>query len=168
MTDIEIIDDAHEYVTRSSDPDERWDCDDTDCDHSIEGFRVAPKRGYSDLTVNFDAEYDTNYFLVYAIYDTGCSFCSTGGRIEFIDLFEDEQVAQENVRRINEHSVNESLLNGYQKVSAKQKKKLAKTHETYSVTLINGDGQEYQVHVPWHGYFESLASVNMDGVTRLP
>jgi len=137
---INIVDNDYVVVTRHADPDERWDGDDLSMDHSIEGFNLV--EGYGDLEVGFEPDFDKTYFLLYGIYSTGDSFHHEEGRIEFVDLYEDREVAWENYRR------------------------LEKSNE-YTVTLKHESGKEYGFYVPWRGYFENLSSLDVLAVRRL-
>lgn len=165
---VEIVNEGREYVTRSATEDQ-WDCDDTSWDHSIEGIRQA---NHGDLTLGFDLVEGQTYYLLYGLYNTGCSFCHTEGVIEYIGLYQDEKVAKENLERINRHHEVDQKINGKGEywgtnMSPKETKRLAKKHSPYSVELITEDGEEYQVSVPWHGYFESLTGVDIEPVQVL-
>ncbi len=162
MADVVVVDDAHTYTTRAATEDQ-WDCDDTHTDHNIRGIKEAVM--YSDLTVGFELEEGRTYYLIYALYSTGCSFCHETGRIEFIGLYEDEKVASENLRRLEQHHKDDQALDRWSDTSAKEKRKIAKRHNPVSVELITEKGQEYLLHVPWHGYFENLEGVDIQPVT---
>ena len=138
---VEIVDDEYTEVTRHADPDEQWDADDTDTSHCVRGFKVSDR--YYDLSVGFEPEYGKTYFLLYATYSTGDSFSNHGGRIEFVDLYEDENVAWENHRRLDRHG------------------------EGYSAKLLHESGEEYMFSVPWVGYFESLENLEVLAVQRM-
>ena len=167
MAYVEVIDDAYTYVTRHATEDQ-WDCDDTCTDHSIRGVRQVKKGRYHDLAVGFDLDRDKTYYLLYATYGTGCSFCHQDGEIVFIDLFEDEDAAEANRKRLEEHNRIENQLNSRyyygQQLSKAERKKLEKTHQSYTATLMSECGQEYQFHVPWHGYFERLDNIEVEAV----
>lgn len=137
---VEIVDRTYGEVTRHSDPDSQWDNDDTCTSHDIRGFKVT--KDYYDLTVEFEPNYDKTYFLLYATYSTGNSFSHHEGEIEFVDLFEDENVAYENLRRLERHK------------------------EGYSVKLLHESGEEYSFSVPWIGYFESLSDLEVMAIRR--
>jgi len=138
---VDIVDNGYTEVTRHADPDERWDGDDLSTDHSIEGFNLR-KESYGDLEVGFEPDFDKTYFLLYGIYSTGDSFHHEEGRIEFVDLYEDGEVAWENYRRLE-------------------------ASNEYTVTLKHETGKEYGFYVPWRGYFESLTSLDVLGIRRL-
>jgi len=139
VCEIEIIDDTYTEVTRESDPDEQWDGDDTCTSHDIHGFKIGK---YGDLSVRFEPEYDKTYFLLYATYSTGCSFSQHEGEIEYVDLYEDENVAWENYRRLDKHG------------------------EGYSAKLLHESGKEYTFSIPWIGYFESLQDLEVMAIRR--
>ena len=137
---VQIVDDVYSEVTRHADPDDRWDADDTYTSHSIRGFKVV--KGYYDLAVGFEPSYDKTYFLLYATYSTGDSFSHHEGEIEFVDLYEDENVAYENLRRLQQLEAG------------------------YSAKLLHENGEEYIFNVPWVGYFESLSDLEVTAIRR--
>lgn len=143
MSKISIVDNAYTHVTRHKEPDERWDADDLDSDHNIVGFEFAPKgkNSYCDIETPFKVDPYKDYYLLYVIYSTGDSFHQESGLIEFINLFEDVNIAYENKRRIDEHY---------------KKNKRTNSEDTYSVKLLSSIGNEYKINIPWMGYFESL------------
>ena len=78
------------------------------------------------------------------------------------------KVAQENRGRIEKHNETERKLNDrWDPPTGKERKALAKNHESYSVSLVTERGQKYLLHVPWHGYFEQLEGVDIEPVTLL-
>lgn len=131
MTYVKIDYDTHGYVTRQGDANDRWDHDDTAQDHTINGVHVVGAEQYHDLAIDFEPD-GTACYLLYVIYDTGDSFGRDDGRIEFIGLYRDREVAEENKRRI-------------EKMDYKDK---------YTVQLVTEDGRKYKMHAPWVGYFE--------------
>lgn len=165
MAEVVVEDDAHTYVTREA-TEEQWDGDDTHTDHSIRGIREAVM--YSDLTVDFDLVEGQTYYLLYATYQTGCSFYTETGKIEYIGLYRELKVAKENLGRVQKHNETEQKLNDrWDPPTKKERRALAKDHESYSVPLVTEKGQKYLVHVPWHGYFERLEGVDIEPVTLL-
>jgi hypothetical protein len=166
---VKVIDDSHSYITEHGDG-KQWGR--RDCyaeEHNIRGVRDVGEKGYYDLQTAFDLDPTRPYFLVYGIYSTGDSFGHDEGRIEFVGLYEDLEVAHENVRRIQQHNEMYNQLENRWYTSSKQMSKaemtkLRKTFEPYSVQLVTEDGQEYKVHVPWHGYFERLTEVEVQPV----
>jgi hypothetical protein len=143
MKNIRIIDKVYTTTIRECDSEDCWDRDDTSMDHDIIGFVVKEEKDYGDISVNFDPKYDKEYYLLSVIYDTGDSFGRDEGQIEFIDLYENLAIAEENSRRIREDE-----------------------SDKYSVKLLHETGKEYDVHTPWKGYFEDLRGVEIDQVFR--
>lgn len=71
-------------ITRRGDPNDRWDRDDTASSYTINGIVKVGEDEYQDLTVPYEVEKNTNYFLLYCVYSTGDSFGhDADGRIEF-------------------------------------------------------------------------------------
>lgn len=140
ISHVEIKYDEHRYVTREVDPDDCWDRNDTEATYTFHGLCLVDKNSYSDLTVPFDIKPDTTYYLVYADYDTGDSFGRDGNQLEFIDLFESFQMANEAIVDIKDNTL------GF---------------ET-SYTRNNGIKIEH-IHAPWVGYFEYL-----NGIEAIP
>lgn len=148
MVNYKVLYDSWTEVTRESNSNDQWDRDDTDTSHSINGFKIVDKDNYFDDSINFDAEYDRPYFLLYVLYSTGDSFGHDGGQILFLGLFENMETAQRNLERIRNHS---------------------SEGDKFSMDLIAEDGDKlvkYQIHVPWVGFFENLEDVCIENVWR--
>jgi hypothetical protein len=58
--------------------------------HDIRGFSVST--GYSDLETLLKIK-DKDYFLLYVLYSTGDSFGRDEGRIDFVELYDDKELA---------------------------------------------------------------------------
>ncbi len=151
-TRVRVLDDVHYGVTQEANPEDSWDRDDTYESHHVQGVRAVGDKEYFDLTVGFDIVDDKHYFLVYGIYSTGDSFGHDEGRIEYVGLYEDREVAEDNARRIERHA------RDYRDDSITD-------DDAYSVTLVTEDGAEYKVSVPWNGYFERLSYIEIERVT---
>jgi len=169
MAQVKVNYDTWGGVSRYADPDDEWDRDDTWAEHSVRSVTQVGDKDYYDLSTEFELDPSRNYHLVHAVYSTGDSFGHDEGQLEFIGLYSDLEVAKENVRRLEAHNDLYEKLNrrSYYGVSKKEQaelKKLEKTFEPYTVRLVLEDGREYDVHVPWHGYFENLTSVNLNTV----
>lgn len=134
---IKINYDRHEYVTREADPEDNWDRSDTAADISIHGVEAADR--YHDIDVPFDVETGVVYYLVWADYDTGDSFGRDCNRVEFIDLFKTEELA-ENCAAI------------------------ARDVKGYTYIFKRENGRDCAQSVPWNGYFESLNAINVEAV----
>lgn len=102
---------------------------------SVTGIEAVPAPQYRDLTVPFQVNPDQDYYLVYARYMTGDSFGSDE-RHEFVDLFTTIAAAQQCVRDLG-HVVD------------------------YSTRYTRDDGTIIDTHIPWHGYFERLESIEV-------
>ena len=140
---IEILDNNYYGTLREPDPDNEWDGGETFEEHSITGFRLSKE--YADVIVDFHPKRNQAYYLLYAIYDTGGSFSREYGKITFIDLYEDKEVAYSNLKILEEHNEkykNDTCIDG-----------------AYSVEIFEDDFKKRIYCPPWIGYFESLSSV---------
>jgi len=138
---INVIYDREEYVTREADPNVAYDNDSTAASIHIHGIEVA-KEGCCDGAAPFDLKKDRTYYLVWADYNTGDSFGKYGNRMEFIDLFETKELAE-------------------------QCAKAARDTPTYTYAFKRENGIEIKQSAPWIGYFESLNDVNVKEVKLL-
>lgn len=153
--ELEVVVQSHCWTTRYAERDE-WDRDDTCTSHDVVGLRVAKKGSWATYTVpvGFVPEPGVEYYVVCAQYSTGDSFGRDDGRgFEVVGVYRKEEVAKENVRRIEEHDDTYTRLHGY---SSNRLTKAPKGYEEYSVTLKTDDGKKHKLHTPWTGYFESL------------
>ena len=144
MALIRLDDRSRTTIIRSADPDKQWDGDDTSTDVCIgDTFTVVKRNQYYDLTVAGNPEAGEIFYLLIVIYSTGDSFSHHSGHVEYVGLYRDENTAWENLRRINDNANPLMLLD-----------------ETE-------DGiEEYQIHPPWIGYFESIENVDVCQVMR--
>lgn len=131
------------YVTIKRDPEDSWSRDSTAANITVHGIKLVKNAQYRDITVPFDVDINKSYILLWADYNTGDSFGSDRNLTEFIDLFETVEAA-EAARKALETATGDAQY----------------TRE---------DGSVVQMYVPWHGYFESLNSINLDlvRVTKL-
>ncbi len=145
---IEVVDDSYREETSEVDPDDKWSRASTHTDHNIQGFNVFSERHFGDVMVPYEPEKGMNYYLLYVVYSTGDSFGSdSGDSVEYIGLYTEEEldVAKENERRIEEQNRNQ-----------KSKLKL----------LVPNDQDQFDIYVPWQGYFESLDYTNIAEIQR--
>jgi hypothetical protein len=135
MTHIKILDRCYTTCEREADPDDRWSREETSSTHDIVGFCVADK--YGDLEVDFVPNEDDTYYLLAVTYSTGDSFNRHDGAIEFVHLYKDENVAYENMRRIQKHHDVYQQLNGNRwspfQLPKKELAKLKKTFQEFTV-----------------------------------
>ena len=141
MKHYKAIFDGYKEVTRESDPDDRWDRDDTA--FILTNIRVEPTDedqgnspynvfGYSrvfDFSVPDDV---TKVHLVFAEYSTGDTFGHEDGQIVVFEAFTEDYQANHLAQRLREAT-------GY--------------------SIGNDHGEDY--YVPWNGYFESLSEVRV-------
>lgn len=97
---------------------------------------------YFDLITEYDLNKDESYYLVYVTYETGDSFGSSKGNIEYIHLFKDENLAFDLCRKIQNEE-----------------------KEFTRIDFINDAGDKIHTHNNlWSGYFEELESVDVKEV----
>lgn len=142
MTQIRVVYDSYRYVTREENPDDSWSRDNTDADYTIRA--VSESGNYFDLVADFELDASRSYHLLYMIYDTGDSFGTDGGQIEFIMLYQDLNVAHTNRQRLVDH---------YESPG-----------DSHTVALVSDSGEECQIGVPYMGYFETLRDVEVKTV----
>jgi hypothetical protein len=127
-------------VTRDSDPDDRWDADDTSTSWSLRGIMLSDVDGQHALPADFPVEIGDTVYVVYAIYSTGDSFhCADGEYLEVISFHKDRARANRNM----------AAANGPH----------ASRHE---MTIEFENGKKITRHCPWDGYFESLDRVDVE------
>lgn len=155
-TYLRVLDDVTYETTEYGDPDDRWSRDSTAEYHHISGIQIVGEKDRWDLCVPFEVDPDRSYSLLYVIYNTGDSFGRDDGRINLIDLYEDQEVAFANAARIDTHA------RQYDKTRWGSAR--AEMKEPYSVELLTNEGESCMVHTPWNGYFERLQYTEVLGV----
>lgn len=131
------------------DADDEWSRDSTHEHHDILGIKEVKKGAHFDLPLE-DGE--GPIYLLYAIYDAGDSFGRDEGQFEAVMLHHNLEVAQRNKALIEEHY---------------KKYKPECCEEAFSLKLLTDSGEEFQLSVPWTGYFESLTHVEIEEVEIL-
>lgn len=147
MKNIRIIDKLYGGCLREPDPDNRWDSGHYFTEHNITGFKVGGK--YGDLEVDFTPKKNTSYHLLYITYDTGDSFGRSDGHIEFVDLYQDFEVAEANQKRLLDH------YNKWENDHSCSDKK-------WSTKLVAENKNEYKYSVPGLGYFDNYVTVHLE------
>lgn len=138
--------------------------------HFAKGFKVVPdERGAShfDITVPFDPQADTTYFLLSLTYTTGDSEGREPGLMhEIIDLYEDITLGRDNARRIREFIDSEwEFRNG--KV-VKQRRWANPDPKVHGIMLLGHDRVERSCDASlWDGYFERIEEIILDSVEVL-
>ena len=91
-------------------PNNKWSRNSTSSDWSVHGIEeVTSKNAYYDIETEFDLEKEVEYYLVYAVYTTGDSFgYDKHGSIEYIGIYKDSRIADENCARNQNHYKNQS------------------------------------------------------------
>ena len=138
FTNVNIIHDIYEHITREADPDDCWDRNSTAQTHEFRGLEVV-EHEYSHFKVPFSIEYEKPYYLVVVYYDTGDSFGHDENRADLIELYDNIEFAQKTVNIIN---------NSY-------------TSEEYSSEILNCEGKPLKIFNSWQGYFEHLNYVDI-------
>jgi hypothetical protein len=163
MGKVEVIKNCTEFVTRERNAQDSWDRGDTSTDWTIHGIKSS--RASYDLIVPFDVKFGKRYHLLYAIYSTGDSFGhNERACFEAIGVYEDTAeslaMAFENKRRIEGHY----YVYGRSAQFLPDPPSVEDYPEQFSITLLNSKGEEFKMHVPWCGYFESLEELEIKEV----
>jgi hypothetical protein len=108
VTHVSVIDNEHEVVTTEADPDDEWGADSTATTHDITGITIHPT--YGDIECAFDIEPEKYYYLLYYTYATGDSFSNHSGRIEFVELYRDEKLADKSCKALNSADLKKSHM----------------------------------------------------------
>jgi len=140
---------SRQHVTQESAPDERWDSNDFEWEHDIQGFIVVGEKGYWDFVMENDPKGKTLY-LVYALYKTGDSFHHEENKICLVGLYEDE---------LDAITVMDALEFDY--------KKNADSSEPIRIQLPKKGMEEVIATSTWKGYFERLNTVNVEPITEI-
>lgn len=148
---IEVEDDLHGHDTSEADPDDEFSRPSTHTEHNIISFKVHPETQYGDVVVPYEPERGVDYYLLYVVYSTGDSFGSdSGSSIEYIGLYTNDElnIAKENERRIETHDTGK--------------------HDTDTMLrLLMPNTTDFDIYVPWQGYFESLDYVDIATIQRM-
>ena len=135
-------------VTRDHDPNDRWSGEDTDHDHTINGFHVVKEKDGWDFVLPYDPTGKPMY-LVCAFYDTGDSFSRTENCLCLVSLHEHMQDAQAVVKAC------EDDYRAYQDNDKHDYKPLP-------VKLPVADRTEDIYTGTWKGYFERLRELRVE------
>lgn len=114
--------------------------------NNILSFSVVEKNSFYDLIRSLPIEKDKSYYLLYGTYSSGDSFSTSSGNIEYVDLYNSFEEAEE-VRKILEENAENFRKEGL------------KTGNFYSAKIKTHSGKELDFHCPWNGYFESLTDL---------
>lgn len=148
---------SYTVVTRDSDPEDRWDADDLDTTWNIGSKITETDDKYPDIVVPFKLEAGQQYYLVYVIHNTGDSFhYHEGYGCEFIEIFKDEAKANNLVEQIQQQ--NKDYHNN--------RKDLGKN--AYQLSYKDENGHAKDLHCNWNGYFESINTCAVQGMTFQP
>ena len=129
--------------TDTPDPDSRWDRASTHTEHFIYSFEVGSN--YYDLSIDFDPEFDVDYYLLFAVYSTGDTFgYDAGYNIEFLGLYEKPETADMNKKRVESRTKDDNE----------------------PATLLTDFGIDYEFYIPWFGYFENLDHIDVETIRR--
>ena len=171
MTEISVIKERWSHQTREPYPNDDWDRGNTSCSWTVEGIRIYESNNRlfpwmeMDLDVPFEVTSGTKYYLMYVVYSTGDSFGhDEDSSIDFCGLYKDISIAQENESRIRAH-YNWSKSGAYAQEKKNKPKFVPKKYGEFNVMLRTDDGKgEYELHVPWTGYFESMSYLEIKEV----
>lgn len=148
---------SHTQVTRAADPEDRWDADDLDTSWTIGSTITETEDKYPDIVVPFKLEQLQQYYLVYVIHNTADSFHHHEGYgCEFIEIFKDLELAQNLVNKIINH--NKDYKNNRKDLG----------ENAYQLSYEDQNGNKKDVYCNWNGYFESIHTCEVQGVTFSP
>ena len=149
MTTIKVKNNYYIDVTRERDPEDEWSGEDTDTTNNITGIEIVKgKNPYGDLDVTFEVKPGQKYYLLYAIYSTGDLFSHHEGSIDYIELYENEELANASAKMIADDY-------------AKYRKLRNTSYDNYSCDILNSQGNTFSFSCPWKGYFEDLTNVDV-------
>lgn len=115
------------------------------------GFKISGNDYSYDLLVTFIPKVNQTYYLLYVDYTTGDSENTHRGNIEYVEMYEDFDLADENAKIIRSH------------YDAKNCRKLAKKDDKLgdenrvNLKLTNGEYRPFRG--PWLGYFEHIDKI---------
>lgn len=144
---VRVETEVQTWVTRDSDPDDRWDRDDTDSSLSdLSVFAVDNESfdRYDDFEVE-GVEVGDPVFVVVCKYSSGDTFGRNDGQIEIMDVF---ATANEAYKLID------VLENDPSEVKSKNGR--------YIETRFSVDYNGKTYRKPWVGYFEYLESLTVE------
>ena len=154
MYKIKFLDDFYIETIREKDPCDEWDADDTCEYHHIRGFKIIDKdkySNYSNLSVEYEINPEKSYYLLYVIYDTGDSFHREEGKICFINLYENKEIAEMCAKIIYDNY--------------KDWQERDNIDDKYNVTIFSNSGEKnFTFFCPWKVYFESLSNVEITSI----
>lgn len=134
---FKVVMDTREYITRKGDPNDPWSGDATDTDWEFESANQVYKNPDVVLNTLSPLEDGQNLYLVSCIWNTGCSFSrSDGYGCEHIFVYDNIDDADAAV-------------------------KVIKNSESSCVFPDGVGGTKTMEYVPWHGYFESVKSIEI-------
>lgn len=134
----------------------------------VRGIRIVPDKkgaGHFDITVPFDPQIDTTYFLLSLTYTTGDSEGRAPGLMhEVIDLYEDITLGRDNGRRLREFIDSEWEV-GSKGVVVKHRRWANPDRKIHGIMLMDNDRVERSCDVSrWDGYFEHVEEIILDSV----
>lgn len=138
------------WVTREADPDDDWDCDDTDNSYSFFGYVLVEKTDIWDFS--FKSKPEGPLDLVYVLYSTGDSFHSEDNRMEMIALKQHHKDAV---------AIQFALEEDYKTYKAAHDWKF----QPLKIRLPSDDSTLELSTSPWKGYFEHLNGVHIQRLT---
>jgi hypothetical protein len=158
MTDKLYVNTTHyQEVTRCATEPE-WDRDDTYTSWTVDGVSLSKNTGWEqeEVPVDFGVEKGDTVYLLYAIYSTGDSFGRDDcANLENILIFKDHEKAE---------AAKKAIRNHYDRCNRwyDGDDKIEDFNQQFSLMLKTETGLEYELHVPWTGYFESLDRVEVE------
>lgn len=150
-----------EYITYDSstyDPTDKWSRQSTDTKWSFSHAIVTYEYTDANLYLTDDEEIPGLLYLVSVIYNTGDSFGrDIGKQIEHLAVYVNYEDALNLQKLVIEQ---DEACKKYNRGRYGSNKSRTKFEDT--LMIPNGNGTETKLaYIPWHGYFESLNSVEI-------
>lgn len=143
MTKMLSIDyDTYTENLGGSSPDDEWSRDSTKSSYTVNGASIAKQHGDCPIS---DCEVGDKVYVVWADYTTGDTFGSDSA-VEFLAAFKSKTHALRCVDKATHKTDSDN-------------------YTSWDIEVTLDEGEKYQVHIPWLGYFEHLKQVNITEVT---
>lgn len=143
-----------QYIHIAQESGDEYDRDCYDTTVTILGWVDELPEDYQYSRYNYEVMYpaftpvdNAEYYLVYAIYESGDSLGYDTGLFDIIHVYENKHVAEKVVKMLKEWTEND-------------------TSDEFSINIPTENGKEFLYCVPWKGYFERLSALCIEPITK--